>query len=85
MNSSNRSAISGWSRFAFGQRADAGRIIDDEDRSHQVVLDLLFEDLILDHVGVMIARGLEPSFWAKPTTAASSDGSTPVCSRNRSS
>ena len=48
MNSSNRSAISGWSALRFVRGTNAGRIIRHENRPRQLVLDLLFKHLVLD-------------------------------------
>ena len=44
--------------LALGQRADAGRVVEHEDRARELVLDLLLKDLALDHVG-MLAGGFE--------------------------
>ena len=56
MNNSNRSAIAGLLGLPLGQRADARRIVDHEDRAHQGVFDLLLEHEALDHVGVLADR-----------------------------
>ena len=40
------------------ERADAGRVVGDEDRADEGVFDLGFENFVLDHVG-MFAGGLE--------------------------
>ena len=64
MNSSNRSATSGFDSLALGQRADAGRVVDDEDRAFEGVFDLLLEDFALDHVGVL-AGCVEADFFGE--------------------
>ena len=43
--------------LALGQRADRGRIVDDEDRAGQAVFDHLLEELAGDDVGVLARRG----------------------------
>ena len=46
-------------RLALGERADRGRIVDDEDRPFQVIFDDGFEQLVGDDVGVL-AGGRDP-------------------------
>ena len=58
-------------RLALGQRADAGRIVDHEDRPDQRVFDLLLEDFALDHVGVLAGR-LEADLFGQALTPAAS-------------
>ena len=72
-------------RLALGQRANARRIVDHEDRPRQGVFHLLLEDETLDHVGVFADRveadAARPA-WRCP---AASSAARPVCSANSSS
>ena len=42
--------------LALGERADAGRVVDHEDRPDERLLDLRFEDFALDDVGMLAGR-----------------------------
>ncbi len=70
--------------LALGQGADAGRVVEDEDRAGEAALDLGFEQLADDDVGGCLPAVSRPASRARASTAAASAESTPVCSANSS-
>ena len=77
--------MAGLPRLPLGQRAQRRRVVVDEHRAGQLVLDHVLEQVVHEHVVMLAGRRAMPCCFA-----ASRDGrrrrpsATPTCSRNRS-